>query len=109
MIKQNSQVIEQIISLKDLTKRTGALHEAQINQLRIWFQLLFDDIDPTTSTFTWDVDLQQVTYLLKTKIKRYLSLKQKELLILLNSIKFLLGEEWSLLFIVNGKKYAIRT
>lgn len=109
MINQNPKILEQIVLLKDLTKRTGAFHEAQINQLQIWFQLLFDEVDPTIATFTWDIDRQLITYSMKTKIKKYLSLKQKELLILLNSVQSLLGKDWSLLFIVNGKKYAIRT
>lgn len=119
MIKENNTLVEQFLVLKELTKTTGALHEAQINQLRIWFQLLFEEIDMSTAGIDWSIPEKKsvaetishlkptIIYSFKTKIKKYLDSKQIQILILLNSIRFLLGKQWGLKFIINGKSYAI--
>lgn len=113
MIKEKKDLVEQILILKNLTKTTGAIHEAQLNQLRIWFQLLFEEIDPNTAQLNWSIPEDKsapvVTYSFKMKNKKYLENKQMQALILLNSVKFLLGDHWGLKFEINGKTYAVST
>jgi hypothetical protein len=35
-VAHNSEVTKQLMTLKELTKETGALHEAQVKQLQFW-------------------------------------------------------------------------
>jgi hypothetical protein len=119
MLKEDPTLSEKFFILRELTKTTGALHEAQVNQLRIWLQILFEEIDHSKATLNWSIPEKDykseqssglcptVIYKFKTETKDYLNTKQKNIIILVNSIRTLLGKTWKVKFIVNGKHYDI--
>ena len=96
-MEKPTSVSEQLILLKNITKLTGALHEAQLEQMKYWLYALIKD--PIIFEIQIAQEKQQVTYLIKSEadIKENLSC-------LNNWIKWLLGEEWEVKVQINGKR-----
>ena len=91
---------EQLLLLKDLTERTGVLHEAQVLQLKYWFFMLY----PEVSKFEIMFDPEDSTLIYKV-----LSVKDEEqhrnnnnFSYLKEYVKFLLGTRY-ILRVENGR------
>jgi hypothetical protein len=83
---------EQLYYLRGLTRRTGALHEAQVVQLRRWPLL----VAPHASSceFAWDSDTKTIEFRLRLiPGKRAPANLAKRLKVLDGSVKLLLGED----------------
>ena len=84
-----SLVEKTLLSLKDMTFRTGVLHEAQISQLKIWGAAL----SPKSNSFEIKIDTNSgVVVYCFDKIKKNINIFKA----LNNSVKWLLGNEWTL-------------
>ncbi|NBT57436.1 hypothetical protein EBT16_01505 [bacterium] len=92
---------EQLMLLRDLTKRTGVLHEIQVTNLKLWPMIAFTHAQ--TSEFTWDVDKHNVTFSLTTKGASPKSMRAR-FDWLDQSVKALLGPEWGITVNMNGKE-----
>lgn len=85
---------EQLLMLKDMTNRTGVMHEAQVIQLKYWFFMLFPEVDKFEIMF--DPDKSTLTYkVLSVKNAEEYS-NNKNFNILSEYIKFLLGTRYTL-------------
>jgi hypothetical protein len=103
----------QLAMLRQLTKRTGVVHEAQVMHLRLWpFSV---DPELTRAVAKVDLDKRVVNYEWEDPDKRegwrpdrqYLTRVDR----LLESVRFLLGEGWELTIKMNGSTtiFASRT
>lgn len=89
---------EKLGILRELTRKTGALYEPQVIQLRLW-PLVFLDASEAEAEFIYDT--RQITF--KVKIKKK-PVKFKERLEFLDkAVKQLLGDEYSVL-VYRGNK-----
>jgi hypothetical protein len=107
----------QLQSLKALTFQTGTLHQAQIDQLRLWGRVSFPYVPKEGYECHIDIDNQEVNYVLKggKLFKKYHSWFTKQadrhdfkwlvnvIALLDHSIHELLGDEWRTLITHNGK------
>lgn len=90
---------QQIGMLRDMTRRTGAIHEAQVLQLRMWPRLFAGS---TSSETKVDAEKKIVTYEVSGKISK--SAKNKRLINELNRwTKELLWAETTVIIKFNGK------
>lgn len=98
--------VQQIEMLKELTRTTGALHEAQVLNLKLWPLCVFDMA--STSEFTWDPELKSVTFTMsmpkKAKTPK-LSVLKERVTILNKWVQALLGDEWMIHVKLAGKTY----
>lgn len=83
---------EQLIMLRDMTKKLNVLHEAQVLQLKYWFFMLYSEVSKFEIVF--DPDRAMVTY-------KVIALKNveefennKNLDTLRGYIRFLLGQRF---------------
>lgn len=85
---------EQLIMLRDLTNRTGVLHEAQVMQLKYWFFMLY----PEVSKFEIIFDPEQSVLIYKVlSVKKEEDYRNNSNFNQLNEyIKFLLGARYIL-------------
>jgi len=84
---------EQLVVLRDLTRRFETLHEAQVLQLKLWPYT----VDPTIQSNQAGVDFEAKKVIFNwtgSKMKSYDKRYRKRLQELANNIKFLLGEDW---------------
>lgn len=92
----------QLAMLRRITEMTGALHEAQILQLKMWPLYAFPEC--MSCEFTWDVVTKTVNYRLKMKPgTRFNKDREKAGLELESSIRQLLGDSWSISITVGRK------
>jgi hypothetical protein len=107
---------EQLQALKVLTFETGVVHQAQLDQLRLWGRVAFQFVPKEGFECQVDTDHQDVHYVLNGgklfKEPSWFSFKKKEfdfdwlvgiIAGLDRSIHDLLGPEWRLLVTHNGK------
>lgn len=83
---------QQLLTLRSVTDTTGAVHEAQLHQLRYWGAIAF-----TTKGWTADIDVENrvVTYSLEKKSKdKNLA---NAVAALDRSVHWLFGDTWQLL------------
>jgi hypothetical protein len=85
---------EQLMLLKELTKTTGVLHEAQVLQLKMWPYVAFQKLDKYEIAI--DLDKKSVWYKMTSgslpgdeKTKGAASLKK--------NVKALLGDDWEVI------------
>lgn len=90
----------QILSLRALTATTGAIHEAQLLQLRMWGGIAFKGLGKWSASP--DVSTKTVTYTLDEK-KKLPKGFPKLVAALDRSIHWLLGEDWALTISQSGK------
>ena len=85
----------QVLLLKKITDMTGALHEAQVQQLKIWPLLAVPNA--LTSKFAWDFDLKEI-YFTVTISPRMRWLSEEDTMFRLRgldrSVKHMLGDMW---------------
>jgi hypothetical protein len=83
----------QLLMLKDLTNRLGGLHEAQVLQLKLWpycvdttikKNKISIDLENKLLLFEWKGSSATINNDYKTKLKSFVG-----------SIKFMLGDDWS--------------
>jgi hypothetical protein len=100
---------QQLQMLREMTRLTGALHEVQVVNLKMWPLVLFTDAK--TSSFTWDPDkkLVHVSLMLKPRHPTRKQAWWKERVGALSSwVHELLGDEWvTNVQIQNGKRPTI--
>jgi hypothetical protein len=92
----------QLMVLKAATKTTGIVHEAQIFQLRMWGRLCLQHVEPpTVQVLPLD---REVIYRSPATLKGKVAKKtiDARLTALNDSVKWLLGDDWSLLVEVAG-------
>lgn len=94
-----SDINEQLMVLKGLTRTTGCLHEAQITQMKLWPVFLFPKIKYEIRI---DQEKKSIEYHLTFASKAPKSLQEK-LAELDRSLQWLLGLEWQLKVSVGGK------
>lgn len=85
---------QQLALLREQTKRTGLMHEAQVLQLKYW--PLVVGPDKVAVQLSWDTETMLVTYVLDLSIcedKDGLSPQARENLE--NWVKELLGKDWA--------------
>jgi hypothetical protein len=93
-----ADALQQLQMLKEQTRLTGALHEAQVVQLKMWPLVLFQDW--SKSEFTWDPDQKYVAFKMskgkkKTRTKApKLADHQERVDVLAGWVQELLGSEW---------------
>lgn len=93
--------LEQLLLLKELTKTTGMLHEAQVLQLKIYPLVLTHAI---RSEFQFDFNSKEVIFnLLETKGKAPKGLKER-LELLVNYVHTLLGSEYKVIVKFKNRK-----
>lgn len=97
---QADAVKEQLGLLRELTKTTGVLHEAQVQQIRYWPVLLFEaksaaEISTQTNTIHYKI--------MPTKTKKKIKWDKPSSL-LAEWTKALLGEDWTVLVQVGKGK-----
>lgn len=96
---------QQLQMLREMTRLTGALHEAQVLQLKMWPLVLFQWVSPTGVEFTWSADQKVVAYTLAVMPGRKVNEKQlQERTAVLNGwLHELLGDEWRVEVTTKGK------
>lgn len=92
---------ETLLLLRDLTKRTGILHEIQVGQLKMWPLVAFDNA--TTSEFSWDSTKKMVCFVIQTQGPAPKKMRAR-FTWLDQSVKALLGHEWGIKVAINGKE-----
>lgn len=97
-----ASVFEQFAVLREQTRITGALHEAQVMQLKVWPLALFDATKD--SGFTWEPVARVVTFMPVMK-KRSESWMKPRLKTIFKWTQDLLGGEWQVVVKANGKTY----
>lgn len=84
---------EQLLLLRDLTRRTGVLHEAQLLNLKLWPLVIFPKA--SNSVIRIDPEKYTVEYTLTWKIKGKKDADFKKRAKLLGkSVRWLLGDYW---------------
>lgn len=91
-LSQLDSVEKQIFFLKELTKRTGILHEAQINQLKFWFVCLTNAVEFTIS---FDFDNSKIIYKVSKTDGPAPKNQNKNIDLLNDYVKVLLGSRYS--------------
>ena len=92
---------EKLLLLRDLTKRTGILHEVQVEQLKMWPLIAFEHA--TNSEFTWDNTTKNVCFSIKTEGASPKKMNER-FNWLDQAVKALLGPEWAIKVKINGKE-----
>ena len=87
-----NDICEQLMVLKGLTRTTGVLHEAQIQQLRMWPHFMFPKLKHELRV---NLDTKTIEYSLKFSGKMPAKIQEK-LKDLEAGIAWLLGGEWAL-------------
>ena len=85
----------QILLLRKMTDLTGVLHEAQVQQLKIWPLLAVPNA--SSSEFTWDPDMKVVEFVLRLNPKAPFLTADETLMRLQGldrSVKQMLGDGW---------------
>lgn len=98
-------VKEQLQLLKAQTALTGALHDAQVLQLKMWPLVAFDTA--TTSEFTWDPEEKLVTFNVNfPKKMKFPQLDWWKVRVdaLQSWVYELLGDNWRIVVNVTGSK-----
>lgn len=85
---------EQLILLRDMTKKLNVLHEAQVVQLKYWFFMLYSEIEKFEIVF--DPDRSTLTYRIFAIKNIEEHVNNKNFDTLEKYIKFLLGERFRL-------------
>ena len=86
---------EQIAVLRELTRTTNALHEAQVLQLKYWGQLVLDGAaKPGEWTIEVDFDERSVSYMVAKKV-RFPKATPGRLVALARFVEDLLGNGWA--------------
>lgn len=94
-----SDAWEQLCWLRDMTRRTGMLHDAQILQMKMWPRVLFEGCSKSQASV--DVDSRSVVYEVHLKAA---GKKQEALAETLSDYtKNLLGSEWAVSVQVTAK------
>lgn len=95
---------EQLMALRGLTAMTGALHEAQVYNLKQWGALAFAHVGKGRWQIEVDIDGRNITYALSPKrsVRRPAALP-KLVAALDRSVHWLLGDEWALHVTEHGK------
>lgn len=101
-----ASIPQQLQMLKEQTRLTGALHEAQVLQLKLWPLVVFQNA--ISSQFTWDPDKKVVIFTISHPAMRAKKAPKldwwKERVTKLNEwVQVLLGDEW-MIQVVAGKK-----
>lgn len=91
---QAGEAWEQLMRLRDLTRRTGMLHELQMKQLKIWPRVFFDC---DKHELTYDCDAKIVTITLVTKAALAFRDLERRIKALEDCIHTMLGPDWALL------------
>jgi len=96
VINSENDAWQKLLTLRELTKDTGGLHEAQILQLKTWPSFAFDDVQKLE--FFWeDTRIFYTISLNRARPPRRDDfLMQKA--ILLKNVRELLGQEWTVNF-----------
>lgn len=94
---------QQIAMLREQTRLTGALHEAQVLQLKMWPLVVFDVC--VGSKFTWDPEKKLVTFTLDVppKAKPKLAWWKQRVEVINGWVQTLLGDEWCIEVKTSGK------
>lgn len=93
---------EQLLSLRALTDQTGALHEAQVLQLKMWGGIAFHHLKLGQWTAEVDVPSKSVSYKLEKGKRPTKAVFARTIVILDESIHWLLGDQWQLTVAENG-------
>lgn len=103
-LTQKDDLWSKLRALRTYTVEMGFLHQSQIDQLKLWGRLAFQQIPPVGVEIAVDFALRDVKYTLKggkldSDIKRQATLVAG----LDRSIAEMLGDEWRLLIDLDGK------
>lgn len=93
--------LEQLALLKSMTVRTGAIHEAQVLQLKMW-PLLIPDVNKAEASV--DTERKMVTYKCETDSNRPTKKKAQTMENIAIWTKKMLWDETVVVFTLNGKK-----
>jgi hypothetical protein len=96
----DKDAIEQLMTLKDLTSRTGALYEAQVLQLKMWPQVL---LFANTAEFVFNFEDKTLVFKLSDLVSPRPKHWNKRVKLLQSWSKQLLGEEYQVLIELKGK------
>ncbi len=99
---------QQLQMLKEQTRLTGGLHEAQVLQLKMWPMVVFDTA--LSSSFTWDPEKKVVVFTIthpttRSKKKHPLEYWKERVTALNGWVQVLLGDEWMIQVKCGGKTY----
>lgn len=99
LVQDNNETVA-LLHLKDLTRRTGTIHDAQALQLRIWPRIAI----PNSTQSVAKVDTKKCTVLFEvTRKGRQPKNQQRLFKVLDENVKFMLGDWWSV-SVKEGKK-----
>lgn len=95
---------EKLLLLRQYTSERGALHQAHVDQLKLWGRLAFQDFPASGIEIVVNFDQRDIKYVLKNgKLDQDIQ-KQATLVAGLDrSIAEMLGEEWRLLIDLDDK------
>ena len=93
---------QQLLSLRVLTSQTGALHEAQVLQLKMWGGIAFHHLKAGQWEAAADIPAKTLTYKLQNGKKPAKMVFARTVAILDQSIHWLLGDDWMLTVEENG-------
>lgn len=94
---------DQLILLRDIANSAGALHDAQVRQLRIWPLALFSHV--LKHEFQWDFEERRLFFRFKVHAKKKPPRNlEKRYKILDHNVKLMLGPEWSIEIKVGTKQ-----
>jgi hypothetical protein len=95
---------EQLVSLRALTALTGALHDAQVMQLKHWGAIAFPHVEKGRWEIQVEPDNRVVTYALRPPRRARRPAHYAQLIAALDrSIHWLLGDEWATCITEHGK------
>ena len=104
------EVHQQIMLLRDITVRTGAIHEAQVVQLKLWPYVAYNNVEQCEIHIHADPELinksPRVEYRLITKGRGIGAKPQKRHEAIALWTRELLGDAFEVVVFINGKEAA---
>lgn len=91
---------EQLVVLRGMTERTGALHEAQVLQLKMWPPIF---LGSKGHTFSWDFESKRMTFDIQLPWHKK-KVNARGLNALADAVRFLLGDDWTVVVRRDGVK-----
>lgn len=99
---------QQLQMLREQTRLTGGLHEAQVIHLKAWPLLLWQEAKSTS--FTWDPDSRSIIFDLNhrrgaSSLKKDQKWWQQRVDVLTGWVQQLLGDEWMVRVVSGSRKF----
>lgn len=94
---------EQLLAARWITQTVGAIHQAQVDQMIVWSYLCIPQAEYGELELSFDSTDKVIQVEVKAKRKNPPKGSKMRLQLLANNLQFLLGEDWDLVVVRDGK------